>query len=138
MLIAGIEEIPRDVAGVERTEEMIAAAGGLNHGQCAGGRIEPDLDIVIESVVGAEREKLAAQVFDQFLLGGLGQRVCCFRHGLRSFWVPRRLCGFCCFCRLALRRLSGFRWLLRLLSQLRQRSPRIAHRFPHSLLGTRR
>jgi len=54
----GSEDIPGHVVGVERIQKLIAAAAGLDDGQCAGGRIEPDLDIVVDSVAGLSASSL--------------------------------------------------------------------------------
>jgi len=63
---------------------MIAAAAGLDDGQCAGGRIEPDFDIVVDFRRWTERKQLAAQVLREILLSGVKQ-------GSGAFYVSPRL-----------------------------------------------
>jgi len=58
--VAGIEDIPDGVVGVKRAENHIAVACRCCDGEDFGGLIVTDVEVVVDAVVGAQREKRTA------------------------------------------------------------------------------
>ena len=70
--VAGIEDIPDSVVRVERADDQIAVTGGPRQREDFGRLVVADVEVVVDAIVGAQRQERPADVFDKFGLGGLG------------------------------------------------------------------